>query len=392
MNIILFDDKNTRAALMPFALTRAVAAMRIGIFTISEKWEKLAKCTVSFLTEAYLSKKFDANFQNQNVYINGAWIPNADAVLQINFLKENTGLYYKNQLVALKSTKNMSFEEINTIEVENKIEIENVNLLQKSWQIFQQNGAQIRADFELIAQQNKSEKITDEFTKCYNPNQIFVEKGAKIYAAILNASNGPIYIGKNAEIQEGAMIRGPFAICEGSVVNMGSKIRGDVTIGPFSKVGGEVSNSVIFGFSNKGHDGFLGNSVIGEWCNLGADTNTSNLKNNYSNVGIYNYQSNDYEDTGLMFCGLMMGDHSKCGINTMFNTGTVVGVNANIFGGHFPPKFIPSFSWGGSEGMMRFEFNKAIEIAKKVFERRNQTLSNLEIEILKHISEQYNKV
>lgn len=392
MNIILFDDKKTRFDLMPFTLTRAIADLRIGIFKISEKWQKIANCTVSYCTENYLSEKFKANYQSENIYVNASWIPSKENYLAILSLEQNKGLYYNNQLIALKSASKLSFEEINTINTITKTEVEYANLLQKPWQIFQQNGVQISEDFEYISQKNKSEEITDEFTKCYNIGNIFVEKGAKIFSAVLNATYGPIYIGKDVEIQEGALIRGPFAICEGSVVNMGAKIRGDVTIGPFCKIGGEVSNSVIFGFSNKGHDGFLGNSVIGEWCNLGADSNTSNLKNNYSNISIYSYQSKDYEDTGLMFCGLMMGDHSKSGINTMFNTGTVVGVNANIFGGHFPPKFIPSFSWGGSDGMVRFEFDKAIDIAQKVVGRRNQKLSDADIAILKHIWHQYNQI
>ncbi len=266
-----------------------------------------------------------------------------------------------------------------------KIEYANtIQIVRNNWDIFVLNGNQIRADFTLFDSKD-SHAIEDQHTIVYNKENIFIEKGVKIRAAILNAESGPIFIGKNAEIQEGSVIKGPFALCEGAVINMGAKMRGDTTIGPYSKVGGEINNSVIFGYSNKAHDGFLGNSVIGEWCNLGADTNTSNLKNNYSNVKVWSYLFNDYIDSDRQFCGLMMGDHSKAGINTMFNTGTVVGVNANIFGGGFPPKFIPSYAWGGSEGFQRFEFDKAMQVASKVMERRNIMLENEDYEILKYV-------
>ncbi|MCR9081276.1 MAG: glucose-1-phosphate thymidylyltransferase, partial [Cyclobacteriaceae bacterium] len=219
----------------------------------------------------------------------------------------------------------------------------------------------------------------------YSPENIFIEEGAVIRASILNAEGGPIYIGKNTEIQEGSLIRGPFALCEGSTVNMGAKLRGDTTIGPHSKVGGEVSNSVIFGYSNKGHEGFLGNSVIGEWCNLGADTNTSNLKNNYAPVKLWDYIRGGFTNTGLQFCGLMMGDHSKCGINTMFNTGTVVGVGANIFGDGFPRNFIPSFAWGGAAGFSTFQFPKFLQTAQAVMQRRKVELGEKDQEMLQKV-------
>lgn len=392
MNIILFDTPETRTNLMPFSLTRAISDLRIGIFKLSEKWQNLSNGTISYLTEDYLSKKFQTNYCSQNYYINAAWIPSKESFLNIIVLENDKSLYYKNQLIALKSNKKYTFDEINNICDRDKIVLDNINMLENSYQIFQQNASQIEADFDYISNVYNTEFIIDDHTKCYNINQIFVENGVKTYAAILNATYGPIYIGKDVEIQEGAMIRGPVALCEGAVVNMGAKIRGGVTIGKYSKVGGELSNSVIFDYSNKAHDGFLGNSVIGEWCNLGADSNTSNLKNNYSNVSLYSFKSKKYEDTGLQFCGLMMGDHSKCGINTMFNTGTMVGVYANIFGGNFPPKLIPSFSWGGSDGMVKFEFSKAIEIAKTVLQRRKKVLSDADINMLKYIYDQYNAV
>jgi UDP-N-acetylglucosamine diphosphorylase/glucosamine-1-phosphate N-acetyltransferase len=255
-------------------------------------------------------------------------------------------------------------------------------LIDQVWKIYQNNGAQIREDFTLITQGRKSASVTDPFTRIYNSDQVFLEEGVEIRAALLNADNGPIYLGKNSLVQEGALIRGPFALCEGSHVNMGAKVRGDTTVGPFSKIGGEVSNSVIFGYSNKAHDGFLGNSVIGEWCNLGADTNTSNLKNNYENIKLWNYAKGGFKDTGLMFCGLMLGDHSRCGINMMFNSGTVVGVSASIFGDGYPRNFIPSFAWGGAAGFTTYQLTKALDTASKAMARRNVTLTEEDREIL----------
>jgi UDP-N-acetylglucosamine diphosphorylase/glucosamine-1-phosphate N-acetyltransferase len=258
-------------------------------------------------------------------------------------------------------------------------------VIEHRWDLFQKNEAAIELDFYLITDERKSQKLSKTNTLIGPSDLLFIEKGASIEGCILNTNHGPIYVGENAEIMEGSMIRGSFVLCEEAVVKMGAKIYGATTIGPFSKVGGEINNSIIFGYSNKGHDGFLGNSVLGEWCNLGADTNNSNLKNNYANVKLWNYEQHKMVDTGLQFCGLFMGDHSKCGINTMFNTGTVTGVNANVFGGGFPPTFIPSFSWGGSEGFEKYQFNKAIEVAKRVMERRNLQLSEEEIKILEHI-------
>jgi UDP-N-acetylglucosamine diphosphorylase/glucosamine-1-phosphate N-acetyltransferase len=259
-------------------------------------------------------------------------------------------------------------------------------IVKHSWDIFAFNHQAIQLDFENLTKDRTSEPLP-EHVLAINPQNIFIEKGAKLFNATLNASEGPIYIGKDSEIMESVNIRGPFVLCHNAVIKMGAKIYSGTTIGPFSKVGGEVSNSVIQGFSNKGHDGFLGNSVIGEWCNLGADTNTSNLKNNYASVKLWDYEKNGFKDTGMQFCGLMMGDHSKCGINTMFNTGTVVGVSANIYGAGFPRNFIPSFSWGGNSGLMTYKFNKALEVAKVVMKRRNRTLNDNDMKILNHVFE-----
>lgn len=381
--LLLFDDPAIRGSLLPFTFTRPVADIRVGILKISEKWEKITGRSISFLTQDYLENKFP-RAKGNSLAINGAWLPDADSHNLISSLNENQALYFGKILLASyigETEKNLS-----GIKEKEQIQLEKEpTLLLKTWNIFQFNGAEIRKDFDLITKGRTSEPLSDPFTKVYSPENIFIEKGAIIRAAILNADGGPIYIGKNTEIQEGAIIRGPFALCESSTVNMGAKIKGDSTVGPHCKVGGEVSNSVIFGYSNKGHEGFLGNSVIGEWCNIGADTNTSNLKNNYTQVKLWDYAKGGFANTGLQFCGLMMGDHSKCGINTMFNTGTVVGVGANIFGDGFPRNFIASFAWGGASGFSTFDFHKFEETAKAVMGRRGLELSADEIEILRLI-------
>jgi UDP-N-acetylglucosamine diphosphorylase/glucosamine-1-phosphate N-acetyltransferase len=384
-SILLFDDPAIRGSLLPFAFTRPVADFRIGILKISEKWEKITGKSVSYLTQDYLQKKFP-RAKGKALAINAAWLPEADSWGLIENLKEDQALFFGKILLASyigETEKNLdAVKEKKTIQLE-----KSPSLLLKTWNIFQFNGDEIRKDFALITKGRKSEPITDPHTKVYSPENIFIEKGATIRAAILNAENGPIYIGKNTEIQEGSIIRGPFALCDHSTINMGAKLRGDTTVGPHCKVGGEVSNSVIFGYSNKGHEGFLGNSVIGEWCNLGADTNTSNLKNNYASVKLWDYTKGGFANTGLQFCGLMMGDHSKCGINTMFNTGTVIGVGANIFGDGFPRNFIASFAWGGASGFSTFQFPKFEETAKAVMGRRGLELTAEELEILRTIFE-----
>ena len=388
MNIILFDDPTIRVDLLPLTFTRPVASIRIGILTIAEKWAKYLSNSPSFSTEEYLSKKFPCNLTADNYWINGAVCPDAQLVKAITSLKPHEGLVKDSRVIALRTPEGEIPEVISGTVREYS---ENLTIIDHVWKIFQLNGAQIREDFKLVTKNRKSAGINDKHTRTYSEENIFVEEGASIRAAVLNAENGPIYIGKNTHIHEGALIRGSFALCEGSHVNMGAKVRGDTTVGPFSKIGGEVSNTVLFGYSNKAHDGFLGNSVIGEWCNLGADTNTSNLKNNYEPIKIWNYAKGGFKDTGLMFCGLIMGDHSKCGINMMFNTGTVVGVSANIFGDGYPRTFIPSFAWGGASGFATFQLNKALETATKAMERRNLLVDESDREILKHIFEQSSK-
>lgn len=381
MNIILFDDKQLRVQLLPFTFTRPVADIRVGIVSIREKWEKYFGVKSSSLTEDYLSIKFPLEMLADNIWINGSALPNEDLVKEITELAFNEGLFAEGRLIAARQEQ---LDESTLIRKDSAAEI---TLIAENWDIFKHNAAQIKADFAWLSRGRTSAGISDPHTIVYHPENIFVEEGAVIKAAVLNAEAGPIYIGKNAEVQEGSLIRGPFALCESSVLNMGSKMRGDSTIGPYSKVGGEISNSVIFGYSNKGHDGFLGNSVIGEWCNLGADTNTSNLKNNYANVKLWSYAKGGFKDTGLQFCGLMMGDHSKSGINTMFNTGTMVGVSANVFGDGFPRNFIPSYSWGGVAGFTTYLLKTALEVAEKVMARRGKALDQTEKDILNKVFE-----
>lgn len=392
MNIILFDEPTIRQNLLPLSFTRPVAYFRVGILTLIEKWQYLTNLVVSTLTADYLQDKFTPYPNKQNYYVNGAIVPTEHLLDQFLELKIGES-YWKGDMLLVYNgdsiESNSSEDLISIAKNSRKKEFEGeVLLIRDLWEIFLYNGAEIQHDFKLITEGRQSQPIDDKHTIVYNEANIFIEEGVKIRAAVLNAENGPIYIGRNAEIQEGALIKGPFAICQNSVVNMGAKMRGDVTIGPYSKVGGEVAASVIFGYTNKGHDGYLGNSVLGEWCNLGADTNTSNLKNNYAEVKIWNYAKGGFKNTGQQFCGLIMGDHSKCGINTMFNTGTVVGVSANIFGPGFPRNFIPSFSWGGTAGFETFALRKAYEVAEKVMERRRLEFDYREKDILKEVFDQ----
>ncbi|HSJ66983.1 MAG TPA: GlmU family protein [Anditalea sp.] len=385
-NLILFDDPTLRGSLLPFTFTRPVADIRVGILTIAEKWERYLHSPTGYFTQDYLKEKFPYN-NTPALFINGALCPNENVVSAIKALQPDQALWQDQTLLAARINEPAGFS-LDTIKENPSVQYSGeFTLISKNWHIFQYNAAEIKLDFDLITKNRISAGINDRHTICYNEENIFVEEGAKIRAAVLNAEEGPIYIGKNASIQEGSLIKGPFALCESSTVNMGAKMRGDTTVGPHSKIGGEVSNSVIFGFSNKGHDGFMGNSVIGEWCNIGADTNTSNLKNNYAPVKLWEYTRGGFANTGLQFCGLMMADHAKCGINTMFNTGTVVGVGANVFGDGFPRNFVPSFAWGGAAGFSTFQFRKFEEVADKVMERRGLSFDETEKSILQKVFE-----
>ena len=387
MNYILFDG-SARNQLLPFTYTRPVGDIRVGILTIREKWEKMLGFTTSTVTEDYLIDKFPMIEMEQNIFINASVLPTRHLVSLIQNLSENKALFIDDEPLAFfaKEDQEIDFETFDVLPYTS----DDILRIENTWDIFKLNGEAIKRDFKLLTTDRQSQLIP-EMTVAFNKDQIFIEEGAVLPLCSLNANDGPIYIGKDSEIMEGSMIRGPFALCENATIKMGAKIYGATTIGPHSKVGGEVNNCVIFGYSNKGHDGFLGNSVLGEWCNLGADTNNSNLKNNYAEVRLWDYEAEGFAKTGLQFCGLMMGDHSKCGINTMFNTGTVVGVSANIFGSGFPRNFIPSFSWGGSAGMITYKTDKAFEVAKVVMSRRDIAFTEVDVQILEHIFKETSK-
>ncbi len=376
-NHILFDHNRTN--LLPFTYTRPVAEIRVGILTLREHWELLLGENCSFLTEEYLSEKYPTWVEKENLYLNGAVIPTPAMVDAVKELKLGQTLFFGSTPIASFTGPMLSIEQSNRIEYKGQ-----VNIINNLWDIFRLNETALKDQFRLLTHGRTSQSPGRGNTILGGAN-LFIEPGARVECSIINAETGPVYIGKNAEVMEGSMIRGPLALCEGATLKMGAKIYGATTIGPHCKVGGEVNNSVFFGYSNKAHDGFLGNSVIGEWCNLGADSNNSNLKNNYSDVKVWNYTKGDMVSTGLIFCGLFMGDHSKCSINTMFNTGTVTGVNANVFGNGFPPKFIPSFSWGGFPGSQRFHFNKVTELAREVYGRRSSEFDATEEKIIQKI-------
>ncbi|NUM51587.1 MAG: GlmU family protein [Flavobacteriales bacterium] len=395
MNLIL-TDPIYRNQLLPLVYTKPVADIRIGIKTIREKWETVFNTTSSTLTQAYLSGKYPIKIEAKNILINASLLPTIELVNEISKLSENTILFSEEDFLACHiSSEKLSALVNQKISVE-KADLSNRNtlstpiLIKHTWDIFHLNGKAIELDFEIIKKNQKSKRLSA--SNHILGNALFVEEGAKVEYATINTKTGPVYIGKNAEIMEGSLIRGPLALCNDAVLKMGSKIYGPTTIGPHCKVGGEITNSIFFAYSNKAHDGFVGNTVIGEWCNLGADTNTSNLKNNYSPVSVWSYADEKTIKTPHQFCGLTMGDYSKTGINTMFNTGTVVGVSSNVFGGDFPPKHIPSFFWGGANLNEEFELQKAIEAANKMMERRGLSLTDEEKKIFTQIFNDTKKI
>lgn len=389
-NLILFDDPFIRTALLPFTFTRPVAGIRIGIQTIAEKWTDVLNQTPSFLTESYLQPKFPQQSGDDNLYVNGAVCPTEALTERLKALKPGESLITPTGLLLALRTSQAATDaaELGDLPQHTMASTEALTIVRHPWDIFVQNGDQIRADFARITARRTSQPITDPFMRCYAPENVFVEPGAVIRASVLNAEGGPIYIGRNANISEGSIVIGPFSLGEGATVNWGGKMRSNTTIGPFCKVGGEVGNSIFFGYSNKAHDGFLGNSVIGEWCNLGANVNNSNLKNDYTNVKLHAYATGQLEDTGRIFCGLMMGDFTKAGISTMFNTGTVVGVSVNVFGEGFQPKHIPSFSWGGAaDGFTSYRLDKALQVAREAFSRRGKAFDEVEEGVLRSVFE-----
>jgi UDP-N-acetylglucosamine diphosphorylase/glucosamine-1-phosphate N-acetyltransferase len=383
MNFILFDDQAVRNNLLPLTYTRPVADVRFGIMTMREKWEHFLNAKTSSLTEAYLQQKFPLVKDDINILINSSISPNKELLDEILSLEKEEALVGEFKIVAmklsLKSLENIDIAE--TKEVKLKSE---TFCLNNVWDLFAKLDNAIAEDYVWLTKGRKSQKLSDT-NRVMGNHPIFLEEGAIVEMSILNTTNGPIYIGKDAEIMEGSTVRGPFALGVHATLKIGAKVYGPTSIGPHSKVGGEVNNSMILGYSSKAHDGFLGNSVIGEWCNLGADTNTSNLKNTYDIVRIWSYPQESFISTDLQFCGLVMGDHSKSGINTMFNTGTVVGVNVNIFGTGFPRQFVPSFSWGGPAGYKKYNFKKAVQVAQRVYARRDMEFNKMEQDILKAV-------
>lgn len=386
MHIILFDD-DTRYNLLPFTHTRPVADIRCGIYTMRERWERYLQAETSTLTEVYLQEVFPANAGSDNLLINGAIFASAALKAAILALQQGEKLVDGDTILAAR-TGNMEagsyMQHLQSL-TERRYEGGTVEKLSHIWDIFSLNDKAIREDYKLATHGRNSGSIPDGVT-VMGKEHLFIEEGAVIGAGtIINATTGPVYLAKGSEVMEGSIIRGPLALGEHAVIKMGAKVYGATTIGPGCKVGGEISNVVFFANSNKGHDGYLGNAVIGEWCNLGADTNCSNLKNNYDHIKIWDEHNNKSVKTGLTFCGLLMGDHSKCGINTMFNTGTVAAVSCNIYGSGFPDKFIPSFAWGGAEGMTTYAFDKAMDTADRMMARRNKTLSDAEKKMYRHI-------
>lgn len=387
MNYILFDGP-ARNALLPFTFTRPVADIRIGILTIREKWENYLATTTTTLTEEYLSEKYPMVELEHNIMICASYCPSSALIDLVLALQPNQAIFQNDDVIAFYVQEAQEEVDFDTYEIitfnDELVTVKN------TWDIFTNNDKALRDDFAVLTSEKTSAPIPAN-VNAIAPENIFIEEGAVLNFVTLNASTGPIYIGKNAEIMENVAVRGPFALCESGRVKMGAKIYGATTVGPHSVIGGEVSNSVLFGYSNKGHDGFLGNSVLGEWCNLGADSNNSNLKNNYDEVKLWSYETDSFAKTGLQFCGLMMGDHSKCAINTMFNTGTVVGVSCNIFASGFPRNFIPSFSWGGNSGFIPYLPKKAFETATIVCARRNIVFDEVEKRILEHVFEEEKK-
>lgn len=395
MNLILFDNWR-RIHLLPLTYTRSAADMRIGILTIREKWEKYLQTTSSTLTEDYLQTKFPLHCEDDNVFIASSLLPNPQLIAAIQGLEPEQALYHQTDLLAFRSKSIKDCRDLYQnhllhnapITLERREYNGDYRIISRPFHLFKLNDAELEADFQLITKGRRSQDIPAGNVVIGDASRIFIEEGAVIENATLNTKEGCIYIGKDAEIMEGCRIRGPFALCEHATTKMDAKIYGATTIGPFCKVGGELANVIIFGFTNKAHDGFIGNSVIGEWCNLGADTNSSNLKNNYSTVRLWNYATGIMEDTHEQFCGLIMGDYSKCGICTMFNTGTTVGVSTCLFGGGFHAKHIPSFSFGSPiDGYIPYQLDKVFATANIVYKRRHKNFDFIEQNILKRVYE-----
>ena len=382
MNIILFDEKDNWTDLLPISFTRPIADIRIGILTIAEKWQHLLpEARISYKPADYLTVKFATEETGDDIIILSNILPDADLAARIAALQHGEALIAAGKMIALRGT----LQQFEASQRSADITIDNVDSIVWLYDIFLKNDAQLRADFEIITRGRTSAPIDDSCTIIGSRDQIFIEEGATVQGATLNTLGGPIYIGKDATIMEGSCIRAPFAACTHAQVNMAAKIYGATTLGPHCKVGGELNNVVMIGYSNKAHDGFLGNAVVGEWCNIGAGTNASNLKNDYTEIKLWNYRTHRFLKTGLQFCGLILGDHSKIGINCMLNTATVIGVGVNNHGAGFPRAFVASFLEGGSAGYTDVSVAKFFDIAKRMMARRGITLSDSDKEIFESI-------
>lgn len=383
MAIILFDD-SAHYTLRPLTFTRPVANLRLGILTIAEKWARHLQTDYSYLTQPYLQAKFPLQLQEQNLLINGSVCPDENLLEAIDRLRPGQLLYHAEYPIAvkLKQTEAAGFTPQQQFDDRVMYELPHISIRYPD-HIFKNNDTELRRDFALLTKGRSSSSISS--TNTIIGSNFFAEEDAVAECSTFNTTNGPIYLGPRTEVWEGTNIRGGLALCHDSQIKMGTKIYGATTVGPKSRVGGEINNAVIWGNSNKGHEGYLGNSVVGEWCNMGADSNNSNLKNNYAEVKLWDYTTKGFRKTGLQFCGLIMADHAKCGINTMFNTGTVVGVSANVFGGGFPRNFVPDFAWGGAHGFEIYQLDKMLETVKLVYERKNLELEAVERQLLTDI-------
>lgn len=374
---LLFEDKNIIKDFFPLTFTRPSAELRAGILTFAERWQRLLGITqVSYLTADYLQGKYPYTGVSEEVTLSiyANFLPTPRLLEQLHSLEVGESITYQGRMLAFVG-KSITLSSIPPIEWE-----EPLVLFEKPTDFFTYNDKAIDFDFKLLTQGRTSAPLSPTNGFLGDKADLFIEEGAKVEFATLNCQKGKIYIGKDAEVMEGSHLRGPIALCEHATVNMGAKLYGATTIGPYSKVGGEISNSVIWGYSNKGHDGFLGNSVLGQWCNLGADTNVSNLKNTYNTIQLWDYQKGDYTSSGLQFCGVLMGDHSKTAINTQINSGTTIGVFANLFSAGFPSKYIPNFAWGTSAD--KYRLNEAFAVAERVMARRGIAFDQKEQDIL----------
>jgi len=390
-NIILFDGE-VRDHLLPLTFTRPVADLRVGILTIKEKWEQRLSVPASFLTQDYLEPLFPLTYGENNLLINGSLLPAPELIVRFRSLEAGEAYTYQDELIAVcldasameALVSGGEFGHFEAFEIEDEIAL---NRIRRPADLFAQNATEIQRDFDLLTTGSFSEELSSTNTLIGPKENLFIAPGAQVEASVLNVKSGPIYIGEGAKVLEGCLLRGPIALGERSILKMGARVYGGTTLGPVCKVGGEISNVIFHSYSNKGHDGYLGNSVIGQWCNIGAATNCSNLKNDYSETKVWSYPENRFTKTGRQFHGLIMGDHSKTGINTMFNTGTVVGVSANVFGEGFPRAFIPSFSWGGAKGFQTYRISKAFETAERIMTRRQKELTNPDRKMLEKVFE-----